>query len=200
MMAFRTRAMVLILVTLMLLAGCSRHEYVATLFDQPRPAAEIEGTNWDGTPFRLSDLQGRYVLLFFGYTYCPDICPFTMTEMAKAYKQLLAEDEKLAEKLAVVFVSVDPDRDTPERLAQYVPHFHPDFYGVYVPPEALEEVKAAYGVYAEKRDVSEASAADYFVDHTAAIYLIDPKGRLKGLFQHDVPAADLAADLSYLLR
>ncbi len=191
---------VVALVALSLLAGCSRHEFVATLFDQPRPATEIRGTNWNGEPFQLSDLQGRYVLVFFGYTSCPDICPFTLGELSKAYNQLLAEDPDVAQELAVVFITLDPDRDTPERLAEYVPYFHADFYGVYLPPEELEEVKAAYGIYSEKRDVSDVSAAGYLIDHTATIYLIDPQGRVKGLFPHDVPAEDLVADLSYLLR
>ncbi len=199
-----TRGALLTVLALLLLitGGCaSRHEFVALLFDDPQPAAEITGINYDGSPFKLSDLRGEVTLVFFGYTYCPDICPFTLVEMATAYKQLAEESPKLVEDLNVVFVSVDPERDTPERLAQYIPNFHPDFYGVYVEPAELERVKAAYGIYAEKREVDQSeSAGVYFVDHTASISLVDRDGNVAALFQHDVPAADLAADLKVLLK
>lgn len=198
----RRRLPVALLLIALVTAACGpRHEFVGLLFDDPQPAAEITGVNYDGTPFALSDLQGQVTLLFFGYTSCPDICPFTLVELADAYKQLAAESPKLVEDLNVVFVSVDPERDTPERLAQYIPNFHPDFYGVHVEPEELARVKAAYGIYAEKREVDpNASAGGYFIDHTASISLIDRSGKVAALFQHDTPASDLAADLKVLLK
>lgn len=194
-------ALVVVLVAFLTGSCGPRHEFVGLLFDDPQPAAEITGVNYDGSPFQLSDLRGQLTLVFFGYTYCPDICPFTLVEMAEAYKQLAEESPKLVEDLNVVFVSVDPERDTPERLAQYIPNFHPDFYGVYVEPEDLARVKAAYGIYAEKREVDpNTSAGVYFMDHTASISLVDRNGNIAALFQHDVPAADLAADLKVLLK
>lgn len=186
------------LLVALLAAGCAgKYEYHGMIFDEPKPAAEIEGVNYDGTTFRLSDLQGQLTLVFFGYTHCPDVCPFTLVELADAYKQLGEETKDVN----VVFVTVDPDRDTPEQLSQYVPTFNPDFYGVYVTGEALETVKSAYGVFAEKRPVEEGqNAANYFVDHTAGIYLIDRKGDMKALFKHDIPAEDLVPDLEHLLK
>ncbi len=180
----------------LLLSGCSRHEFGGLLLDDPQEAEEIQGTNWDGSPFHLSDLRGKVVVLFFGYTFCPDICPIALTNMKAAYKQL----GEPKEDVAVVFVSVDPDRDTPERLAQYVPAFNPDFYGVHAPQDALDVVKAAYGVYAEKRYLTDdESSADYFVDHTGGVYIIDREGRLRELLQHDTDPEILAGDLRYFM-
>lgn len=116
------------------------------------------------------------VLLFFGYTFCSDVCPLTLAEM-KAVVAELGEDAK---NVAVVFVSTDPERDTPERLAPYMQAFDPSFYGVNVPLEALDAVKKDYGVYAEKRFLENSqSTTDYLIDHTGWTYLIDGVGNLR---------------------
>ncbi len=193
----------LIACLLVLLAGaCARrHQYTGLVFDEPTAAAAIEGIGLTGEPFSLREYEGELALIFFGYTYCPDICPMTLQEMAQAYQQIEEEAPRLVEDLNVVFVTVDPERDTPERLAEYVPLFDPDFQGVYVPPAELEPIKSAYGVLAEKRVLDEAeSAAGYLMDHTTGIYLVDRKGDLRAFFRGDVSAADLAADLKALLR
>src|SRR5690606_3849977 len=105
-----------------LLTSCSQpHEFAGTELDPAPPAANISGINWDGTPFNLEELQGKVVLLFFGYTSCPDVCPTTLAEMQQLYS-LLGED---AQNVAVVLITVDPERDTVERLAQYMPAFDP---------------------------------------------------------------------------
>ena len=111
------------------LLGCDpSHKFKGTRVDPPTDAPEIVGVNWDESDFRLSDLQGKVIVLFFGYTYCPDICPFTLSRM----KQLEVQLEALASDLEVVFVSVDPERDSSERLAGYVPGFKPDFFGLHL--------------------------------------------------------------------
>ncbi|MEZ4714621.1 MAG: SCO family protein [Caldilineaceae bacterium] len=144
------------------------------------------GTNWDGTPFDLSALRGKVALIFFGYTACPDICPVTLAEMKQVYNQL----GDAREDVAVVFVTVDPERDSVERLAQYIPAFDPAFYGVYIPPEQQESVKKGYGVFAEKRDPGDSSSVDYLVDHSGWIYGVDTKGNLRTAYGHDTPMAE----------
>ena len=104
--------LVVILSAMALLAGCG-YEYNGTVYEPPLDAAEVVGTNWDGSEFRMSDLQDKVALVFFGYTACPDICPYTLANMTQVYG-LLGDK---AEDVAVVFISVAPDRDTPERLA-----------------------------------------------------------------------------------
>jgi protein SCO1/2 len=103
--------------------------------------------------------------------------------------------------VAAVLVSVDPERDTPERLGDYVHAFHPAFYGVHVPAAGLEQVKQEYGVYAEKNVMdSSRSAAEYLVDHTAAVYVIDKDDNLRAVYPNDALPADIAADVKHLLE
>ena len=187
-------------ILLLLLAGCSQqYEFSGTLLDNPEPAAEIIGTNYDGSAFRLSDQRGKIVLIFFGYTNCPDVCPLTLVEMKSVYQKLRGGE---AEKLEFVFVSVDPERDTLERLSQYIPSFHPDFYGVRVEEDALETLKKHYWLSAEK---TEGGTGDhtkhYTVMHNSSIYAIDRKGNLRGLLDdYTVGAEKLLSDIRYLLE
>jgi protein SCO1 len=191
----------LLIVLAALMGGCARHEYTGLVFDAPHPAAEITGTDHDGSTFRLSDYRGKLSLLFFGYTYCPDICPMTLANVSQAYKEMEAESPDLVKDLTVVFVTVDPERDTPERLAEYVPLFNANFHGVYLDQDQLDPVKSAYGVYAEKSQLPEGQTeAEYLVDHTAGVYLIDRQGNLRALFKHDIPSQDLVRDLKALLK
>lgn len=187
-----------LILLLALLAACSRpYRFYGTLYDRPGPAGEISGTNWDDTPFRLNDLRGKVALVFFGYTFCPDVCPTTLAEM----RVLMQELGNRAGDVAVVFVSVDPERDTPARLAEYVPAFDRAFYGVHVPLDALASVKTAYGVIAEKNYYDkEDSAAGYSVDHTARVYLIDPAGNLRLSFSYATPVEDIRSDIEHILR
>lgn len=187
----------LLLGALVIAAACSGPGFRGTPYDPPRPAAEITGANWDNTAFHLSALRGRIVLLFFGYTYCPDVCPTTMAEMRKLMERLDAR----ADKVAVVFVSVDPERDTPARLAEYVPFFDPHFYGVQLAPEALEQAKRDYGVFAEKRPyVGVDGVETYTVDHTARVFLVDQTGALRLFFFYGTPVEDIRSDILRLLK
>ena len=179
------------------LAGCSSYEYNGTLYDPPMPAAEVTGTNWDGSEFHMSDLQGKVTLVLFGYTSCPDICPLTLANLTQVYT-LLGDK---AEDVAVVFISVDPDRDTPEQLADYIPAFNDAFYGVYIPEPALDQTKKDYFVYAEKNYPKDSqSSLDYLIDHTGWIYAIDRKGDMRLVFEHDTPADQIASDVEHLLK
>src|SRR5690349_405860 len=134
----RTSLLWAALVMSLLLTGCGQpHQFAGTAFEDPPVAFAFEGTNYDGTPFRMSEQAGKVVVLFFGYTSCPDICPLTLAEF-KQLNDLLGEQ---AENVAFVFVTVDPERDTQERMASYVSAFNPAFYGVRLEGEMYEGTK-----------------------------------------------------------
>jgi len=167
-----------------------------TTFAEPYPvASEIDLTRSDGSRFRLSELRGEVVLVFFGYTSCPDVCPTTMAELRQALSELNAQD---VERVKVVFVTVDPDRDSPERVQEYVDQFNPAFIGLSGSKTDLEKVWAEYGVYREIAD--EQSAAGYIVNHTARVSLVDQQGNLRISFSFDTPMEDIVHDLKLMLK
>ena len=191
---------VLLAMLLLLLAACSQHEFTGTVFDEFEPATPIRGQNFDGSPFALADLKGDPVLLFFGYTFCPDVCPLTMIELAAAKRALEEDAPALAADLQVVFVSIDPQRDNLARLEPYVLAFHPQFYGVRVQEDELEALRPAYGLYSEPAEGQSLADEYYLLDHSSGVYLIDREGNWLGLFRADVTAEELTADLKALLR
>ena len=146
-------------------------------------------------PVRLSDLRGQAVLLYFGYARCPDICPTNLIFIANALRSL-TEDE--ARRVRVVFVSVDPERDDPQRLRDYVAYFHPAMLGVTGSSAALAEVAARYGAVYRRAELPN-SALGYAIDHSANTYLIAPDGRLMGHLDHASPPAVIAAAIRDLL-
>ncbi len=191
----------LLLFLALLVVGCTdRHTYSGMVFDDRQPVGELRGTSHTGAPFDLADLHGKFVLVFFGYTYCPDVCPTTLLNVGGALRILEEKDAKAADSLAAIFVTIDPERDTVERLAEYAPSFHPDITGVIVDPALLDVVKSNFGVYAEKSETGPSSAAGYLMDHTAGIYVVDRGGNLAALFSHDTAPDVLAADLKALIR
>ena len=184
---------VLLLFSFLVSACGSPHQFKGTTFDNPAPAFAFEGVNYTGEPFRLSELKGKVVVLFFGYTFCPDVCPLALADLKRVAIQL---GEK-ARDLAVVFVTVDPERDTPERLAAYVSAFDPAFYGVRLEGQMYEATKAAYGVYGEKNEEKTHDPNNYFVDHTGGIYIIDKAGNLSEAFGYDAGVDALLPDIEY---
>lgn len=191
---------ILLLAAAVVLAGCGGPAYTfhGTPYNPVIPAPAIEGLQEGNAPFKLQELPQKVKLVFFGYTSCPDVCPLTLANIKSIYEQLPPYMQK---DVAAVFVSVDPERDTPERLGSYVHSFNPAFYGVQVAPAALETVKQEYGVFAQKRQVdANESVAGYLIDHTAVIYLIDRDDKLRVIYPSDAPAADIAADVKYLLQ
>ena len=160
---------------------------------KPRQSVEFALVNSQGGTSRLSDLRGNVVLLFFGYTHCPDICPSTLFTMAQSRK-LMGED---ASRFKGVFISVDPERDTPKRLGEYVSYFDPDFLALTGSEAQLREVAKLYGAHFEK----EAPEADgsYLVAHTTFGYLIDTEGKVVKLFDAGAPPDDIAAAAQALL-
>lgn len=140
----------------------------------------------------LSEFQGKVVLIFFGYTQCPDVCPTTLAEAAEALKMLGAK----AKDVQVIFITVDPERDTPELLAQYVPAFHPSFIGLRGNAAELDRVAKQFKIFYAK---SETPGGGYTMDHSASKFILDKQGRVRLLVQHAAGPAVLAHDLGQLL-
>jgi protein SCO1/2 len=169
-------------------------QFRGTTYAEPYPPApDFVLLRDDGSTFRLSGMRGKIVLLFFGYTSCPDVCPTTLAELNQAFKQLGAE----AERVQVVFVSVDPQRDTPERIQQYVNHFNPRFIGLSGSETALTKIWKEYGVFREI--VEGTSALGYIVNHTARVTLIDGDGNLRISFDFQTPVEDIVHDVKLIL-
>jgi len=150
-------------------------------------------TDHTGKARTLGDFRGKVVVMFFGYTRCPDVCPITLAEL-KAVKEQLGEEGK---RLQVVFVTVDPERDTQKLLAEYVPAFDPSFLGLYGDPAAIAKVAKDFRVFYQKSPGK--TPESYTVDHTAGSYIFDPQGRLR-LFARHGNAGNLLADIRTLLR
>lgn len=170
------------------------YNFHGSQFNPPPPAADFSLTDQEGQRVKLSDYRGKLVLLFFGYTHCPDVCPTTLAKLRYALQEL----GEAAREVQVVFVSVDPERDTPEAMRRYLSHFDPAFVGLTGRPEEIEAITQAYGVYVEKEEVS--SAVGYLVTHSARTYVIDREGRLVLTFAYEVEPQDIVADLKQLLR
>jgi protein SCO1/2 len=152
----------------------------------------LELTDHAGQPRRLEDFRGKAVVLFFGFTHCPDVCPTTLADTAQALKLLGAD----AQRVQVLMVTVDPERDTPEALAKYVTAFDPRFLGLRGDLAATQRAAKEFKVYFEKRK----SGDGYSVDHSGQSYVIDPQGRLRLLVRPDRISADLADDLRVVLK
>lgn len=150
-------------------------------------------TDHDGKPRTMADFHGKVVVMFFGYTHCPDVCPSTLAEMRQVM-QILGKD---AERLQVLFVTVDPARDTQALLAQYVPSFHPSFLGLYGDAAATEKVARDFKII--YRIAPGKTAESYTVDHTAASLVFDTQGRLRLFVPNETGADKLAPDIKNLL-
>jgi protein SCO1/2 len=165
---------------------------------EPRDIPEFSLTDQNGAPFELEQLRGAWSLLFFGFTHCPDVCPNTLYELKNMRATILEDDRELADRIQVVLVSVDPERDSPEKLREYVAYFDPSFLGVTGPDEEMLPLTRKLGI-AYRIDEHEAGEKVYNVDHSASILLIDPNGRLYGVFPAPHEAAVLAEDLRAIL-
>ena len=171
-------------------------ELRGAVYGEPYPVAgDFELTRFDGTRFQLSEMQGRIVLLFFGYTACPDVCPTTLAELNLALSELGPDQ---ATDVQVVFVTVDPARDDPQRVQEYVNNFNASFIGLSGTESELAQVWNQYGIF---REIEEgASAAGYLVNHTARVTLIDRQGNLRVSFGFDAPVEDILHDVKLVLK
>jgi len=153
--------------------------------------ADFRLTDHNGRSRTLADFRGKAVVLFFGYTQCPDVCPTTLSDQAQVMR-LLGGD---AARVQVLFVTVDPERDTPELLAQYLPVFNPSFLGLYGDAQATAQTAQAFGVVYQKQPTT----SGYSMDHSAGTFLIDPQGKVRLLAPYGQRAEWLAEDIRLLL-
>lgn len=156
-------------------------------------ARDFRLTDHHGQVRELADFRGKVVAVFFGYVHCPDVCPTTLSDFARALEQLGAG----AEQVQVIFVTVDPERDTPDVLKTFVPAFNPGFLGMYAEGDALRELAKEFKVVYQKTSVK--AADDYLIDHSAGTYIYDPKGHLRLLMPYGSSPAAIAHDLKALL-
>jgi protein SCO1 len=163
-----------------------------TWLSEPRPLPEFELLDMQGEPFTRTSLEGRWSFVFFGYTYCPDICPLTMALLGSAITEIRRLEPDAADP-RVVFVSVDPDRDTPEALSQYVAYFNPEFMGVTAPMEELTPFTRALGILHRKAE-DPRDPENYLVDHSASILLINPRGELQAVLSAPHQVQSIASD------
>jgi protein SCO1/2 len=156
-------------------------------------ARDFKLTDHNGRVRTLADFRGKVVAIFFGYTHCPDVCPTTLSDFAAALQQL----GPLAERVQVIFVTLDPRRDTPDLLKQFVPAFNPTFLGMFTDEPTLQLLVKEYKVVYQKASIK--SADDYLIDHSASTYIYDPQGRLRLLMPYGSSADTIAHDLRALL-
>ena len=200
----RTMVVCVVICACVNLTGCSPLE---SLF-APAPTSAPQGvsvnphrlmpdftlTNTESQPTRLSDMRGKAVLIFFGYTHCPDICPFSMAEFY-AVKQELGD---LGNEVQFVMISVDGTRDTPEVMRYYVKPFDSTFIGLTGPESDVTRIGVNYGVHFEKQKPTDAQGA-YTVAHTTYTYLLDAQGRWRIVFPFGTPVESMAADIKHVV-
>lgn len=167
--------------------------FLATDITGAEFARDFRLTDHNGQVRTLADFRGKVVAVFFGYTHCPDVCPTTLSDFAMALQQLGPQ----AGQVQVIFVTVDPQRDTPELLKQFVPAFNPDFLGMYTDADSLKQLANEYKVVYQKNSVK--AADDYLIDHSAGTYIYDKQGNLRLLMPYGSSHGDIAQDLGTLL-
>ncbi len=188
----------------LVVGGLAAAAFMPCLREQLIPTQVTVGKALVGGPFTLTDhtgrrvtekdYAGRYMLVLFGFTYCPDVCPSGLQVITAALDKM----GKKGEAVTPIFISLDPERDTPQQLAQYVPSFHPRLVGLTGTPEEVDRAARAYRVFYKKvRD--EKSTAAYTIDHTALIYLMGPDGSYVAHFNHATPPDALAERIGKLL-
>ena len=170
--------------------------------EAPLAGARIGGpfalVNQDGQAVTDRDYAGRYRLMYFGYTYCPDVCPVDLQKLAAGYARLEKTDPAVAAKVAPIFVSVDPDRDRPEVLKQYVSAFHPKLTGLTGTPEQIAATAKAYAIIYSKEQ--QPGASGYLMNHSRLAYLFGPDGKPIALIPHDAAPDAIAAELKRWVR
>lgn len=167
-------------------------EYRGTLYEPPLELSDFTLPASNGEDVSLSDLRGEWVLMFFGYTHCPDFCPLTLSE----YRQIMDMLGADASRVQVVFVSVDSARDTPVALARYLERFNPDFLGLSGDDETLARIQPEFGFYYERH---EEQGEHYLVDHSTRSYLIDPDGRLRISYSYGTEREVIAESIRDIL-
>lgn len=189
------RGLCVVVVLLLGAGGASGADFKGGVLAPPRPAPDFVLRSAEGDTFRLSDQRGKIVALSFGYTFCPDVCPTTIAELVQVRDRLGASGRELR----VVFVTVDPERDTPQRLREWAGSFAGGFTALTGSPADLAKIRKSFGVVAEKRVVKGTSAA-YLIDHSAFVYVVDRDGQLRLMFPFGTSIDDMTHDIRLLMR
>lgn len=164
------------------------------LYSQPRALPAFSLQQSDGTAFTPDELRGHWTVVFLGFTHCPDVCPTTLTDLAAAQKSWQTIPSHSRPRL--LFVSVDPERDSPERIGSYTAYFHPDTLAATAPEPALHEFATSLGMVYMK--VPQGNGENYSMDHSSTLVVIDPQGRQAGLIRQPLIPAEIARDLLVL--
>jgi protein SCO1 len=192
----RSLAALLPMLAFALAAGAAASpELRSGAFNPPRPAPSFSLRGSDGSELKLDRYRGKVIALGFGYTSCPDVCPTTLFYLAQARDKLGAEGKDLQ----VVYVTVDPERDTAERMRKYLASFDPTFIGATGTTEQLADVRKAYGIQISRETVAGTRSA-YLVHHSSFVYLIDRAGNIRALLPFGMSVDDIAHDVKALLR
>lgn len=169
-------------------------QFHGLLIESPPPLSDFTLGATTGESMSLRDFRGKVVLLYFGYTFCPDVCPATMVEM----KRMMSELGRDAEDVQVIMISVDPQRDTLDKLGEYVTRFHPSCIGMTGDESELLGITTQLGIYYAKHEGTPATG--YLMDHTASVSVMDQDGRLRLVFPFGTTGEDMATDVRYLLH
>lgn len=187
----------LLVLLLTLLGACKpasqQNQFSATDVTGAQFAQTLNLTDHTGKPRTLEDFKGKVIALFFGYTHCPDVCPTTMTDLKQSMK-LLGDD---ADQVQVLFVTLDPERDTQQVLAQFIPAFDKRFIGLYGTQEQTTAVTEEFKIFASK--VENGGKSGYTIDHSAGLYLYDKSGKIRLYVDYGTKPDVLAADIKKLL-
>ncbi len=177
------------------LANPDPHVFGGVVQPEAEVVTDVSLQTRGAAPVKLSDFRGKYALVSFGYTFCPDVCPATLAMLTRV-KDALGDDR---ERVAVAFVSIDPERDTPDRIAEYASGFEPTFVGLSGTPEQIAAAAAVFHVSYSRQEAAN-SAAGYLMNHSAFVYLVDPEGRWRITYPYGVEASDIARDLKVLFE
>ena len=180
-----------------MVAAQANRMQAAVLYPAPKPIAPFKLVKGDGSPYTNADLTGHWTLMFFGFTRCPDVCPTTLASFAQLEKTLALSPD--SPKVAYLFVSVDPERDTPQASANYAKYFSPSIVAATGEPAAIEAFTKDVGVlYMKSPQPNAKDATDYTVDHSAQLVLVGPDGTVRGMFRPPLDPNKIAADLRAL--
>lgn len=184
------------------LAGCDDGAGQPPVSEAPLYGSTLTGefdlVDSTGAQVTNADFAGQYQLIYFGYAYCPDVCPFDMTRMMRGYDQFAETHPDLADEIQPIFITIDPARDTPEKVGEYASAFSDRLIGLTGTPEQIEAAASSFFVYYDKRDSE--SEADYLMDHSNAGYLVDREGQPLALIPVDESADAVASELEKWVR
>ena len=182
----------------LLIAGCSGGQDNAPPLQGAKLGGAFTLVDQDGKQVSDRQFDGKYRIVYFGYTFCPDVCPIDLQTIAKAMRQLDKSDPALSAKVQPIFITVDPERDTPQVLKQYVSAFYPRLIGLTGSTSQIEDVKKKFGIFSQKAD--RADASEYAVDHSRIVFLFGPKGEPIAILPHEQGAEAVAAEIKRWAR